>query len=400
MHSVDVLVVTAIKEEYDAARALGGLSSWADHDEDEPAPYSTARYGRLAVALARPTRMGGRNTSPITTILAHRLRPACLAMCGVCAGKPGATAPGDVVVATSAYEWDEGKQTARQFRADHQAFELEDRWVRAVQEFEPSGLRSHGVATEEEAELWYLERLLKKQDPRNHPSQDRYFPRATWETRLERLRANGFVQWQDGQFVLTEPGRTHIEQVLYIDVDGPDRMPFVVRPGAMASGSSVRANSRIWAELEVRKRDTLAVDMEAATIATVARDQQIRHWLVAKGVMDHADPGKDDRFKAFAARASAEVLFELLQRLLKPPPPAMHVPGPVRHEFTLQLRYRWPDVAGLLGVPAHETRRFRAGDESHDLWRWLEQQRRLADLPEALDEIGLSDLAERLRPHL
>jgi hypothetical protein len=94
------------------------------------------------------------------------------------------------------------------------------------------------------------------------------------------------------------------------------------------------------------------------------------------------------------------VLFELLQRLLKPPPPAMHVPGPVRHEFTLQLRYRWPDVAGLLGVPAHETRRFRAGDESHDLWRWLEQQRRLADLPEALDEIGLSDLAERLRPHL
>jgi len=31
-----------------------------------------------------------------------------------------------------------------------------------------------------------------------------------------------------------------------------------------------------------------------------------------KGVMDHADPRKDDRFKPFAARASAEALRAFL----------------------------------------------------------------------------------------
>jgi len=400
---VDVLVITAIPEEYDAARAVAGPSGWTGHDAGGDAPYATARWGSLSVALARPTRMGGRSTGPIATTLADRLRPLCLAMCGVCAGHPRATAPGDVVVAAPAYEWDEGKHVDGTFRADHHEFPLDSRWVRAVQAYDPSVLPSHGVATVEEAQLWYLERLLRGQNPRRHPARELYFPPTTWGPRLETLESEGLIEWRGNHSALTEAGRRHIERVLYIDVDGPERLPFAVRAGAMASGSAVVADGRIWEALEIGKRDVLALDMEAATVATVADQRKVPHWLVAKGVMDHAGAGKDDRFKAFAARASAEVLFGLLAELLTaapaPGPTPTPVPAGVKGAVLRQLTYYWQDLADSLGVPSAETRRFRPGDQPHDLWAWLEQRGRLADLPGSLADIGRADLAELLRAY-
>jgi nucleoside phosphorylase len=406
----DILVITAIREEYEAVRGLAGLSSWTEHEAGGATPYSTtgcrtATGETLTVALARPVRMGGRSTGPITTTLTDRLQPTCLAMCGVCAGNPGSTAPGDVIVAAPAYEWDEGKHTDDGFRAEPQQFPQDSRWVRAVQDFDPYGLASYGVATEQEAAVWYLERLHRGQDPRRHPARKRYFPHTTWGPRLDRLRADGLIAWRDGELVLTDDGRDHIQRVLYYHgVDGPDRLPFAVLDGAMASGSAVIAGGDVWERLEARHRNTLALEMEAATIATIAHQRAVPHWLVAKGVTDHADRDKDDRFKAFAARASAEVLLALLGRLLTassaPAGAAVHVPDGVMHEVVRQLTYYWQDLADVVGVPSYETRRFRAGDEPHELWVWLSARHRLPDLPGALDEIGRSDLASLLRAYV
>jgi nucleoside phosphorylase len=400
---VDVLIVTAIPEEYDAVRAVGGRSAWSEHEVGGETPYATARFRTLSVALARPTWMGGRNTGPIATTLTDRLQPGCLAMCGVCAGNPASTAPGDVVVAAPAYEWDEGKYTPGMLKPDHEEFPLDSRWVRAVQDFVPVGLPSHGVATEEEARLWYLEKLYQGQNPRKHPARNSYFPGSTWAKRLARLESEDLIALRDGGSVLTESGRKYIQRVLYFEVDGPERLPFNVYAGPMASGSAVVTDDRIWAALEAGKRNVLAVDMESATIGTVAAHRRVPHWLVAKGVMDHADPGKDDRFKAFAAKASAEVLFALLEQLLATTPapaPPSRVPDAVKQEIMRQLRYHWQDLADVFGVPSYEARKFRAGDEPHDLWAWIAHRQRLADLPDALDEIGRRDLAGLLRPYV
>jgi hypothetical protein len=51
--------------------------------------------------------------------------------------------------------------------------------------------------------------------------------------------------------------------------------------------------------------------MEAASIGYLGRTHNL-DWVVAKGVMDFADFRKDDRYKPFAARASAEALLEFL----------------------------------------------------------------------------------------
>ena len=409
MHTigVDVLIITALTEEYDAVRHVLGPSGWAEHGTGGSAPFAKTTSRGLSVALARPTSMGGRNTAPITTVLTDLLRPACLAMSGVCAGRPGATSPGDVVVAAPAYQWDEGKYAVDSFRPDHQQFPLESRWVRAVQEFDPAGLPSHGTATDEEAKLWYLERLLKNQNPRTHRARKRYFPRTKWEARLAQWASESLIVWRDSAMALTPTGRTLIEQALYRDVDGPERLPFAVVPGPMASGGAVMTDPRIWDRLEVSQRRILALDMEAATVATVANDRQVPHWLVAKGVMDHAGPDKDDRFKAYAARASAEVLLALLERLLKPaavvPPaarPAGVVPRTVKAQVLHRLTYDWPDLADVLGIPRHEVRRFRSGDEAYEVWAWLESRDRLAELPDALAGLDRPDLADLLRPHL
>jgi len=80
----------------------------------------------------------------------------------------------------------------------------------------------------------------------------------------------------------------------------------------MATGNAVMERPEIWDELsDLAVRDITGLEMEAAAIATVAETEQVPFCLIAKGVMDHAI-NKEDRYKRFAAKASAEVLFALL----------------------------------------------------------------------------------------
>lgn len=329
MDRVDVLVIAALPEEFEVAKAAGladasagpGVLHWEERDLNGVPPFSWGEYRvdgetRFTVALARPTQMGGRATGQFTASLVYRLRPASLAMCGVCAGNPADTALGDVVVGEPVYEWDEGKQSASGFEGNHQQFRLEPRWLRTAQELDASSLTSYGDASEDEALLWFLEQLFRRQQPRNHPALSRYFPRGTWPRRLARLEEQGLIRREvTGEAALTSDGSDLVRRRLYDDVDGPQRLPFRVLTAPMASGSAVIADPDVWSRLKAMgMRKIAAVDMEAATMATVAHEEGLP-WLVAKGVTDHADTEKDDRYKHFAARASAEVMFALLERL-------------------------------------------------------------------------------------
>lgn len=332
----DVLIITALREELAAAKEAGlvGISRWEERDARDSAPYLWGMYaGRWSVALARPLSMSGRSTAPTATALADTLKPSCLAMAGVCAGNPGDTALGDVVVAEIAYEWDEGKQSPSGFAGDHRQLPLDPRWLRAAQEFDPAGLPSHGAANAEEAMLWLLERLHRGQDPRAHPARDRYFPPGTWMPWLKQWEADELIaRDRDGVVVLTGDGERLVQRRLYDDVDGPQRLPFGVLVAPMASGSAVISDPTIWPRLAgMGMRKVAAVEMEAATIATVAREREVPRWLVAKGVMDHADISKDDRYKRFAARAAAEVLFALLDELVRDVPAAANAPSSAVH---------------------------------------------------------------------
>jgi nucleoside phosphorylase len=337
---VDVLIITALPMEYDAARdvamRLSEGAPWTEQDANTPTPYLLGAHrlasGRtLSVALARPTRMGGPATMPIMAALVERLKPHCLAMSGVCAGNPADVALGDVIIGEMVYYCDEGKRTADGFEGDHRQVPLHDTLLRAAQELRPDDLPSFGAPAGEEAKIWLLERLHAGDQPRRHPARSRYFPDAEWSERVRAIEDEGLIRRSGLTLDLTQQGRTFIEEVIFYDVAGPSRLPFEIKVGPMTSGNVVVKDGVTWDQLKRwGVRSALGLEMEAAAVGGTAQRLRVPVWFVAKGVMDHADPRKDDRYKPFAARASAEVLFKLLPKAfeLVPERPAAGEPKP------------------------------------------------------------------------
>src|SRR5262249_44877279 len=119
-----------------------------------------------------------------------------------------------------------------------------------------------------------------------------------------------------------------------------------IHVGPIASGNRVVKDPCIFQELWVQDRNTRALEMEAAAIGATAHELGIERMIIAKGVMDFASPGKNDQFKHYAARASAECLIAFLLENLTPiattaiPRPSQPWRGPLpfaeyvaRHEF-------------------------------------------------------------------
>jgi nucleoside phosphorylase len=331
MSQVDALVIAALEEEFTAARTAAPVD-WEDRDKDTHTPYSIGDFplpdGRsLVVALARPTRTGPIAGAPLVGTLVERLRPACLAMCGVCAGHPGRLALGDVIVAEMAYQYDEGKLTSEGFDGDLRQVPMADTWVRAAQDLSVEDLPAYGPRSIQDSAVWLLEHLLRGDNPRDHPARHRYLPGDAFKETIERLEAEGLVRRTNlGAPELTEDGAAFIRRHLYTNVDGPTRLPFQVRVGPIASGTAVVADGEAWQRLtDLGVRSTLGLDMEAAMIAATAHRLGVANWAVVKGVMDHANLRKDDRFKHFAATASAQVLWRLLAERLAGRPPSRRV---------------------------------------------------------------------------
>ena len=313
-------------EEYEAALAAGsrgygdhpGVKDWVSVETNPTAPYVWGDFIRdrrpsLRLAVARPTRMGANAVGPTAAVLATRLNPWCLAMVGVCAGNPGAIGLGDVIVAEMTYAYDEGRNSEAGFEGDHRQIPLNDVWVRAAQDLSIEDLPSYRDATDADTENWILERLLAGEDPRKHPASARYLPRGRWRSQLATLTSKGLIAALGAELELTQSGRLYIEEHIANDIDGPQQIPFSVHVGPIASGNIVVKDGITWRKLaQWGVRSALGLEMEAASIAQIAHRLGVPNWVVVKGVMDHADPGKSDRIKSFAARASAEVMLKLV----------------------------------------------------------------------------------------
>jgi nucleoside phosphorylase len=82
--------------------------------------------------------MGSNTTAAFAAALVERLKPACLAMCGVCAGNRSRVALGDVIVAETAYAYDEGRRLPDgTFEGDHRQIPMSSAWQVAAQRLEP-----------------------------------------------------------------------------------------------------------------------------------------------------------------------------------------------------------------------------------------------------------------------
>lgn len=322
----DVLLIAAIKEEYDAARKVfsansldaEGVREWRDFETASENAYQRGIFFRdgkplFSLVLAKPPRMGGIQTGQIAAVLADRLKPGCLVMCGVCAGNPEELALGDIVISKMAYQYDEGKQTEKGFFPDHEPLPITRSWHVAAERLQPELLPSFGRPSAEDARYWLLERIYAGDNPLKHPARRRYFAEGEWKALTQALVAEGTIKRQGTLFELTDAGRDEVEQSIAHEVDPPEQLPIAIKVGPIASGNVVVKDGVTWDKLKLMgARNLLGIEMEAAAISIAARNTGVAQWIVIKGVMDHADPRKDDRFKPFAARASAEALREFL----------------------------------------------------------------------------------------
>ncbi|WP_437664252.1 pentapeptide repeat-containing protein [Sorangium sp. So ce1182] len=336
---VDALVVTALQDELEAVLALGegGRDGW--REARDPAGFTyyvrelpNDRGQPLRVAAAWSGRMGESAAAARAQGLIEELDPGCVAMCGICAGRRGEVSLGDVIVADRVYSYDEGKRVAPggdgagEFFHDIETYNLERTWNMDAALFAREFERQAPLAAERPpsraSQAWWLRHALYASQVEGGPPPVSLPERAArcpgWTERIGELEAQGVLRIGDGGLELTEAGVAQVRRDRVVHPDGPPPVrPFRVHIGPIATGKAVQEDAGLFERLKPIGRRVLGVEMEAAAIGYVA-ERLGRRSLIAKAVSDHGDHEKDDSFRAFACRASAEFLFAFLRRYLSP----------------------------------------------------------------------------------
>ncbi|WP_437978623.1 pentapeptide repeat-containing protein [Sorangium sp. So ce295] len=362
---VDALIVTALQDELEAVLALGegGRDGWREARDPGGFPYFVRdlpndRGEPLRIAAAWSGRMGESAAAARAQGLIEELDPGCLAMCGICAGKRGEVSLGDVIVADRVYSYDEGKRVAHggegAFFHDIETYNLERTWNMDAALFAREFERQTAFAAErppsKPSQAWWLRHALYASQVEGGPPPVSRPERAArcpgWTERIGELEAAGALRIGDGGLELTEAGVAQVRRDRLLHPDGPpSARPFRVHIGPIATGKAVQEDAGLFERLKPIGRKVLGVEMEAAAIGYVA-ERLGRRSIIAKAVSDHADHDKDDSFRAFACRASAEFLVAFLRRFLAPARADHAGRGPRLRRFPARVRGGHADPHG------------------------------------------------------
>ena len=118
MERADALIVTAVKEEWDAVLAVDTGAMPGSASETSPGAAGlevafrdfTTAHGVLRVAVTQALGMGGVAAVNAAAPPIDPLDVQCPAMCGVCAGRRGEIELGDVIIADRLWTYDAGKR--------------------------------------------------------------------------------------------------------------------------------------------------------------------------------------------------------------------------------------------------------------------------------------------------
>jgi nucleoside phosphorylase len=321
MGAADVVIVTAAEQEDDAVRAVrdGALTDWTKRSGPgafsvQSCVFESSSGHPLSIVLARAHEQRAEATATMATALLDEYDPRCLAMCGVCAGRPGWTELGDVIVADRVYRYDGGTRVdGRLARHDVTTYNLDAEWKQAAESFTvpPSAAwLSARPYTLEAQSLWLLAELRAGRDPAMSP--DHTSRCQNWPEVLKALWKRGALT--NDKLELTAKGTAEIDRVLLLHHGLlPNRPPLKIHVGPLGTGNNLVIDDGIWAELEVQQSHVRGLDMEASAIGVVGHVWKTPNTIVVKGVMDFAERNRARYFRPFAARAAAEVLVAFLR---------------------------------------------------------------------------------------
>lgn len=323
--NVDVLLICALKDEYDQVlNVADGIQApgWNEHPLASgwivaDASFTTADGNTLRIRAIHASHMGREQVQAVASKLIHEQPARCIAMSGICAGRRGKVSLGDVIFAERLWSYDAGKVTVEngkeKFQGDPIQYKPSPVWVQRMQHVpvpSPSTpwLSSRPRLPLELQEDWTLLRVLAGEVPSQHPDFNSACP--NWSDVLPRLWER---KWLEKSLVLTATGRQHAEELnLLHHITLPTPPDFGIHVAPMATGAAVSEDEGIFPRLADSMRKVLGIEMEASALGALGEVHDIP-VVVAKGVSDYGAPFKDDRYREFAARASAELLIAFLR---------------------------------------------------------------------------------------
>ena len=278
--------------------------------------------------------MGGEAASNVATRLTTQFRPKCLAMVGVCAGWRGKVKLGDVVLADRLFRYDAGKiktnidngNNEDVFLRDIKTYNLNPKWKQNAEDlataWRPLEWHFEKPFGYEYQETWLINSLAtveKGDSSKLIQSEERKRMCPDWTTVLNRLEKKALIS-VDRDLALTKKGRAFAKERSIRSPDGPPEQETSAKAhiAPIGSGTQVIEDPGLFPQIALSVRKILGVEMEGSAVANVAAIEGVEHCVVAKGVSDHADPDKDDRFRPFAIEASYRFLRQIIEENLVP----------------------------------------------------------------------------------
>ena len=226
LRPIDVLLVTAIPLEYAAVTAVHeGAEPGSAWDESEKSPNGLLSARRtflsktgepLTIAVIQAGTMGGVAAAAAAEPAIVEWRPRVVGMCGVCAGRRGKVALGDVVLADRVWFYDYGKREAGgKFKASITTYNLEIDWKQSAEQLAvrraqgwKEALLGRQVSIEHQRQ-WFLNTLRYGDPASEHDTELRCpdFPAVVRGLDSEKL-----IERTDGKWVLTASGAAWIDK--------------------------------------------------------------------------------------------------------------------------------------------------------------------------------------------
>ncbi|HDR9105125.1 TPA: hypothetical protein QDB04_001956 [Burkholderia vietnamiensis] len=323
----DVFLVCAMKDEYDQVIEVSNnrISDWVkvetvDNWLVKGATFQAPGGAPIVVFATWMARMGTERLSPRVSLVLNKHHPLMLIMSGICAGERGGANLGDVIFADRVWQYDVGKvktdEVGTVFQADSNPMSPSEHWIQRLQDFKIDQTASWPATRPRfpydfQAE-WLLVQLYRgrKDEIGTDPTLPENCP--DFGPVLELLWKRKELVEDD--LTLTEAGKKKARRLNLLATGKVARVedpPHRLHVATIASGPAVVEDPEMFPRLKMLQRKTLGLEMEANMVASIATAHEIP-WLVAKGVSDFGDKFKDDRYREFAARASAESLLALV----------------------------------------------------------------------------------------
>ena len=320
---IDVLIICALKDEYaQVLNVTEGLlePGWNETTDVSGRIIAEASFVNvtefpLTVRATWASHMGREQVSALASSLIQSNSVRCIAMTGICGGRRGKVALGDVIIADRLWSYDAGKIVVEdgitKFEGDTLQYRPTDIWVQRMQNLSVSPelwASERPYLPLESQEDWCLLRLQNEEVPSEHP--DFLTKCPDWQDTLVRLRKKG---WVEKSLKLSESGQSRATELsLLYPLGLPEPADFEMHVAPIATGAAVIEDEGIFPKLANSMRKVLGVDMEASALAAFGEIHGIP-VIVAKAVSDFGDTYKDDRYRHFGAQASAQCVIKLLR---------------------------------------------------------------------------------------